>query len=241
MLINRCFRTIISVTCHQFEAFYRWDGSFVERLLGHSKGYGTGNNGRTMRLAMNKRLRKALEGLTDPDIERRRRAMEPFVRATFDRFIRYLYRYLGNEVECEDVLEDVYADIWENPDRLKNITNEKQLLRTVYLYYMRKRLREVYRRLNRYLHLSQNDLGNLTAPEPGILEAISQDELKDALNHNLGRLKARERTAIQLWMDGMSNRAIANQLKTTIGAVKMLKFRTLLKLRKMLKDYCSEK
>ena len=151
-----------------------------------------------------------------------------------------MYRYLGNEVECEDVLEDVYADIWENPERLRSVTNDKLLLKTVYLYYMRKRLREVYRRRNRSLCLSQNDLKNLTAPELGILETMSQDELKDTLTKTLGKLKARERKAIQLWMDGMSNRAIANELKTTVGAVKMLKFRTLLKLRKMLPEYCQE-
>ena len=240
MLINRCLRAIISVTYQQFGAFYRCDGTFVERLLWHNKGHATPSKGRTKRLAMNRRLRKALEGLLDPDIEHRRRAMEPFVRATFEMFSRYLYRYLGNEVECEDVLEDVYADIWENPERLRNITNEKYLLKTVYLYYMRKRLREVYRRLNRNLYLSQNDLKNLTAPELGILEMMSQQELKDALQQTLARLKARERKAIQLWMDGMSNRAIANQLKTTVGAVKMLKFRTLLKLRKMLQDHCHQ-
>ena len=100
---------------------------------------------------MDRRLRKALKGLMDPDLERRRRAMEPFVRATFEVFIRCLYRYIGNEVECEDVLEDVYADIWEKPNRLCNVTDERGLLRTVYLYYMRKRLREVYRRINRHL------------------------------------------------------------------------------------------
>jgi len=187
---------------------------------------------------MNKRLRKALEGLLDPDIERRRRAMEPFVRATFEKFIRYLYRYLGNEVECEDVLEDVYADIWENPERLRNVVNEKMLLKTVYLYYMRKRLREVYRRINRNLYLSQNDLKNLIAPETGVLDMMSLQELKDALAETLDRLKTRERRAIQLWMDGMSIRAIAIELKTTVGAVKMLKFRTILKLRKMLRDCC---
>jgi RNA polymerase sigma-70 factor (ECF subfamily) len=187
---------------------------------------------------MDKGLRKALEGLMDPDIERRRRAMEPFVRGTFEMFIRYLYRYLGNEVECEDVLEDVYADIWENPQSLRNVVNEGMLLKTVYLYYMRKRLREVYRRINRRLYLSQDDLKNLMAPESGILDMMSLAELKDVLSKALGRLKARERRAIRLWMDGMSNRAIANELRTTVGAVKMLKFRTILKLRKMLDDSC---
>lgn len=187
---------------------------------------------------MNRQLRNALKGLTAPDDERRRRAMEPFIRATFDSFIRYLYRYLGNEVECEDVLEDVYADIWENPERLRHVTTERELLRTVYLYYMRKRLRRVYRRMNRHLYLAQKDMENLVAPELGTLEMLSRTELKGALTQALGRLKARERKAIQLWMDGMSSRAIANELKTTVGAVKMLKFRTILKLKKMLGDYC---
>ena len=41
---------------------------------------------------MDKRLRNALKGLTSPDAESRRRAMEPFVRATFNMFIRHLYQ-----------------------------------------------------------------------------------------------------------------------------------------------------
>ena len=189
---------------------------------------------------MDKRLRNALKQLTDSDAEARRRAMEPFVRATFEIFIRHLHRYLGNEVECEDVLEDVYADIWENPEHLRAIESEQQLLRTVYLYYMRKRLREVYRRLNRSTYLSQNDVQNLVAPELSLCDLISQAELKQVLHKLLGKLKARERKAIELWMEGMSNRAIANQLGTTVGAVKMLEFRTILKLRQMLKEYCEE-
>ncbi len=190
---------------------------------------------------MNKRLRKALESLADPDIERRRRAMEPFVRETFQTFIRYLYRYLGNETECEDVLEDVYADIWENPDRLRNVTNERELLRTTYMYYMRKRLRQVYRRMNRNLCLSQSNLMSLMAPELSVLETISQAELKELLQKALQKLKARERTAIEMWMNGMSIRAIANELNTTVGAVKMLKFRTMLKLKKIMYSYCDER
>jgi len=201
---------------------------------------GIQNARKSKRAAMNRRLRNALKGLTAPDIERRRRAMEPFVRATFDVFIRYLYRYLGNEVECEDVLEDVYADIWENADRLRNVTTEKELLTTVYLYYMRKRLRQVYNRMNRNLHLSQRDLENIIAPELGVIETASQSELQQIVRRMLNRLKARERRAIELWMEGFSNRAIANELKTTVGAVKMLEFRTMLKLKKMLRDYCYE-
>ena len=180
---------------------------------------------------MDRRLRKALKGLMDADLEVRHRAMESFVRATFERFMRCLYRYLGNEVECEDALENVYADIWEKPAHLRDVDNEKGLLRTVYMYYMRKRLRQVYRRLNRNLHLSQESLARLVAPQMGVPEAAAEDEQKDMLYRMLGRLKARERRAIELWMQGMSIRTIANELRTTVGAVKMLKFRTILKLK----------
>ena len=102
---------------------------------------------------------------------------------------------------------------------------------------MRKRLREVYRRLNRNLHLSLEGLQSLVAPDMGTLEMLSEEELRQALRRMLGKLKPRERRAIELWMEGMSNRAIANELKATVDAVKMLKFRTILKLKKLMRDY----
>ena len=189
---------------------------------------------------MDKQLRNALKGLTTEDLDRRRRSMEPFVRATFSMFSRCIYRYLGNEVECEDVLEDVYADIWEDARRLAHVTTEKELVRTVYLYYMRKRLRQVYRRLNRNLCLSQECLMGLVAPDLGVLELASESELTQLLKRGMAKLKARERKAVELWAEGMSNRAIAGELKTTVGAVKMLLYRTLMKLRKNMSHYACE-
>lgn len=186
---------------------------------------------------MNRRLRNALKGLMDSDMEHRRLAMERFVRATFEPFIRYLYRYLGNEVECEDVLEEVYADIWEDPAHLRNVTTEKALLRNVYLYYMRSHLRRIYKERNRYLHLSQKGLERLIAPELGVLEMASQDELRQIVHRMLNKLKTNEQKCIELWMEGISNRTIANKLETTVDAVKMLKFRTILKLRQSMRNY----
>ncbi|MFH1719043.1 MAG: sigma-70 family RNA polymerase sigma factor, partial [Planctomycetota bacterium] len=127
-----------------------------------------------------------------------------------------------------------------NPDHLRNVTGERELLRTVYLYYMRKHLREVYRTMNRNLSLSQEHLENLMAPDLGAIETLDQTELREVLRRALGKLKARERRAIELWLEGFSSRAIANELKTTVGAVKMLKFRTMLKLKEMLSEYCRE-
>jgi RNA polymerase sigma factor (sigma-70 family) len=185
---------------------------------------------------MDKGLRRALRDLTAQDAESRRKAMDRLARDTFEVFIRYLYRYLGNEADCEDVLEDVYAGIWENPDHLRNVTNWRQFLRTVYLYYMRGPLREIYRRRNRYLTLSEEDLNRLVAPELGVLGLMSQNELREQIQRMLKKLTVPERKCVQLWMKGASYRAIANELKTTVGAAKMRQFRTLLKLKAMFDD-----
>ncbi len=189
---------------------------------------------------MDKTLRNALTDLSTEDLARRRRAMGPFIKATFGLFSRCLYRHLGNEVECEDVLEDVYADIWEDARRLSHVRSERELVHTVYLYYMRKRLRQVYRRLNRTLALPQETLMSLVAPDWGVFDAMSQTEHQQLIERAMCRLKARERRAVELWSQGMSNRMIANELKTTVGAVKMLLYRTMLKLRKLTKSYCHE-
>jgi len=189
---------------------------------------------------MKRQLRNALRGLATEDLGRRRRAMEPFVRSTFGPFVKCLYRYLGNEVECEDILEDVYADIWESPNRVCQATNEKELVRTVYLYYMRKHLRQTYRRLNRNAALPDGDLFSVVAPQQDIVEAMSQAELQQIVYQALGQLKARERRAVEMWTGGLSNRAIANELRTTVGAVKMLLYRTLVKLRRMLGAYAPD-
>ena len=189
---------------------------------------------------MKRELRNALRGLATEDLGRRRRAMEPFVRSTFGLFTKCLYRYLGNEVECEDILEEVYAEIWESPDRVCRVTNEKELVRTVYLYYMRRHLRQVYRRLNRTMTLPDGDLFEQVAPQQGILDVLSQSELQEIVHQALGRLKARERRAVEMWSQGLSHRAIANELKTTVGGAKMLLYRTLIKLREILSDYACE-
>jgi RNA polymerase sigma factor (sigma-70 family) len=167
--------------------------------------------------------------------------MEPFVRSTFGLFAKCLYRYLGNEVECEDILEEVYAEIWENPSRVCQVSNESQLVRTVYLYYMRKHLRQTYRRLNRNVPLPEGDLFEVMAPQQGIVEVMSQAELHEMVITALGQLKARERRAVEMWSEGLSHRAIANELRTTIGGAKMLLYRTLIKLREMLGSEAGEK
>jgi hypothetical protein len=46
---------------------------------------------------------------------------------------------------------------------------------------------------------------------------------------------------VEMWSEGLSHRAIANELRTTIGGAKMLLYRTLIKLREMLGSQAGEK
>ena len=78
------------------------------------------------------------------------------------------------------------------------------------------------------------------APEMGGLEMASDSEMGELIEQGLSKLKARERRAVELWSEGMSNRAIAGELQTTVGAVKMLLYRTMLKLRRIVGTHCCE-
>lgn len=186
---------------------------------------------------IDKTLRKAIKDLIAPDIETRRRAMDKFDRATYDRFYWYVYRHLGNEVDSVDVLQNVYLGIWKNPERLRDVRTWGQLLGTVYYYYARGLFRSVYLDRKRHSLLQEETLESLLPEEPSVIEEIEQKELCQLVGENLKKLPALDRKCIKLfWMEGKSYRAIANELKTTVGAVKMRHHRAILKLRRMFRD-----
>lgn len=186
---------------------------------------------------IDKILRKAIKDLMASDIETRRRAMDRFERATYDRFYWYVYRNLGNEVDSVDVLQNVYLGIWENPKRLCDVESWGQLLGTVYYYYARGLIRSVYRDRKRYSPLLEKTLESLLPKEPSFIDKIEQKELCELVRHKLKKLPALDQKCIKLWMEGWSYREMANKFKTTVGAIKMRTFRALLKLKRMFNDY----
>ena len=185
---------------------------------------------------IDKTLRKAIKEMMAPDIESRRRAMDAFERATYNRFYWYVYRYLGNEVESVDVLQNLYLGIWEKPERLRNVASWSQLLGTVYYYYARGLFRSVYRNKKRRFFLLEKTLESLLPNEPSIIEKIEQKELCELVRQKLKKLSALDRKCIKLWMKGASYRQISIEVKTTVGAVKMRISRAFLKLRRMFDD-----
>jgi len=162
--------------------------------------------------------------------------MDAFERATYNRFYWYVYSYLGNEVDIVDVLQNVYLGIWEKPERLRNVASWRQLLGTVYYYYARGLFRSVYIYKKRYSPLPEETLESLLPKEPSVIEKIEQKELCELIRQQLKKFPTLDRKCINLWMKGASYRAIANELKTTVGAVKMRTSRAFLKLRRAFDD-----
>jgi len=181
---------------------------------------------------IDKTLQKAIKDLRANDIETRRRAMDRFERATYERFYWYVYRHLGDEADSVDVLQSVYLGIWEKPERFRNVASWNQLLGTVYYYYARSLFRFVYRSKKRQSPLLEKTLESLLPNEPSVIEKIEQKELCELVRQKLKKLSALDRKCIKLWMKGASYRQIAIEVKTTVGAVKMRISRAFLKLRR---------
>ena len=154
---------------------------------------------------IDKTLRKAIKDLMVTDIESRRQAMYAFERATYDRFYRYVYRHLGNEVESVDVLQSIYLKIWEKPERLQNVASGSQLIGTVYYYYARGLFRSFYRNKNRQSPLLEKTLESLLPNELSAIEKIEQKELYELVRQKLKKLSALDRKCIKLWMKGASS------------------------------------
>jgi RNA polymerase sigma factor (sigma-70 family) len=186
---------------------------------------------------MNRKLRKALQGLQDPNMENRRKVMKTFVEATYEIFIRCLYRNIGNVDECEDILQEVYTNIWENPSHLRNVENGGHFLKTVYLYYMRSPLRKAYTRINRSPNLDGQYRKRMIQPELEPSDVLDKEELNEALYRMINLLANREKTCIRLWLQGFSFWAIAREMKISVGAAKMLYYRTIKKLGDFFDDY----
>jgi len=182
---------------------------------------------------IDKTLQKAIKDLRANDIETRRRAMDRFERATYERFYWYVYRHLGDEADSIDVLQSVYLGIWEKPERFRNVASWNQLLGTVYYYYARSLFRFVYRSKKRQSPLLEKTLESLLPNEPSIIEKIEQKELSELVRQKVKKLSSLDQKCIKLWMKGASYRQIAIEVKTTVGAVKMRISRAFLKLRRM--------
>lgn len=151
------------------------------------------------------------------------RGREEAYRLLFERYYALLgvfaYRYLNDRQLCEDVIHDVFLELYQGKERFLNIIALKS-----YLYRaVRNRCVDLLRHQRIRTRYEEQMCGEEQEAfyEEGVLEAEAYALLKKAITE----LPEQTRAVYDLVLQGLNNREIAGKLSLTEDAVKAHKKR----------------
>jgi RNA polymerase sigma-70 factor (ECF subfamily) len=150
-----------------------------------------------------------------------------------DRFYRLAYRYLQNREAAEDVVQDAFLKLWENPALWQPQRNSKF---TTWFYRvvvnscldLRKRKRPA----------ALDDAASVLDERETADETMIRAQEQQALERAINSLPERQRTALNLCFDeGLSNQEAAEVMGLKLKALQSLIMRAKTSLKERMKDY----
>lgn len=136
------------------------------------------------------------------------------VRALYTQFSRAVFsvcvRVLHNRLEAEEVLLDVFMEIWQKPERYDPLRSKPA---TFVLLLARSRAIDRRRQLDRRHRASTSELPDVAAP--------AENPAHDDVNTAIGSLEQDQQQVIRLsFFGGRSHTEIATELGIPVGTVK---------------------
>jgi RNA polymerase sigma-70 factor (ECF subfamily) len=153
-----------------------------------------------------------------------------------ERFYRLAYRYVQDKSTAEDIVQDAFLKLWENPERWQV---EREAKFTTWFY------RVVF---NLCLDWSKKKRPVDLDPELPVIderdtadEAMIRNEAQRMLETEIAALPERQRTALNLCFDqGLSNQEAADVMGVNLKALQSLIMRAKTTLRERMKAYLRE-
>jgi RNA polymerase sigma-70 factor, ECF subfamily len=151
-----------------------------------------------------------------------------------ERFYRLAYRYLQNKEAAEDVVQDAFVKLWEDPGKWQAERNNKF---TTWFYRIVVNLCLDWQKRKKPLELGDQELtiaDDRDSPDISILHA----EKQGILEKEIAALPERQRTALNLCFDeGLSNQEAAEVMGLKLKALQSLVMRAKTTLKERLKNY----
>ena len=149
----------------------------------------------------------------------------------------FIYKNVGNEMEAEDITQEVFIRVWKNIKKFDQKKSFKpwifQIAKNASIDFLRKKKSVPFSRFEN--ERGQNSLINNISAAP--LDLTGKISDKKVLLTAIQGLTAKEQKIVNLrHADGMSFKEIADVLKESINTVKSRYRRTLLSLRKIIKE-----
>ncbi|MCC7432985.1 sigma-70 family RNA polymerase sigma factor [Candidatus Peregrinibacteria bacterium] len=154
----------------------------------------------------------------------------------YEHYVDRIYRYFFFKTDQEsayDLTETVFLKVWENIKKYKK--KDKANFSSWIFTIAHNLLVDHYRDRKEVLELDETEVDHTQDNNPIYLteQSLTRDNLKIAL----GKIKSTYREVINLsFMNGLDNLEVARIMKKTEGGLRVLKFRALQELKKVLKE-----
>jgi RNA polymerase sigma-70 factor (ECF subfamily) len=161
-------------------------------------------------------------------------AFSVLVQRHTERFYRLAYRYLQSKETAEDVVQDAFVKLWEDPGKWQAERNNKF---TTWFYRVVVNLCLDWQKKKKPLELGDQELSiadDRDTPDSAMIHAQEQK----ILEKEIAALPERQRTALNLCFDeGLSNQEAAEVMGLKLKALQSLVMRAKTTLKERLKNY----
>jgi RNA polymerase sigma-70 factor, ECF subfamily len=161
-------------------------------------------------------------------------AFNVLVQRHTERFYRLAYRYLQSKEAAEDVVQDGFVKLWEDPGRWQAERNNKF---TTWFYRVMVNLCLDWQKRKKPLGLGDQEISiadDRATPDIAVIDA----EKQKILEKEIAALPERQRTALNLCFDeGLSNQEAAEVMGLKLKALQSLIMRAKTTLKERLKNY----
>lgn len=151
--------------------------------------------------------------------------------AYYESLVTYANRFLYSNDECEDVIQDVFAELWQTENSFPDEISLKS-----YLYKATRN-----KCLNIIKHNKVKDKYAATSihqlnDDNIFMQHVLEDEISRQLHEAINTLSTRKKEIIILSLKGLKNKEVAENLNIKLQTVKTLKSQAYKHLRKKFKD-----
>jgi len=160
-------------------------------------------------------------------------AFAELVQRHTERFYRLAYRYVQNKETAEDIVQDAFLRLWENPANWQPERNSKF---TTWFYRIVVNLCLDWQKKKRPVAL--DDTMPLADDRETADEAMIRIQERRLLEKEIAVLPERQRTALNLCFDeGLSNQEAAEVMGVNLKALQSLIMRAKTTLKERMKEY----
>ena len=160
-------------------------------------------------------------------------AFAELVKRHTERFYRLAFRYLQNKEAAEDVVQDAFLKLWEDPGKWQADRNTKF---TTWFYRVVVNLCLDWQKRKRPVEL--NEEMPLADERESADQAMLRNEEQRVFEKEIAALPERQRTALNLCFDeGLSNQDAADAMGVKLKALQSLIMRAKTTLKERMKTY----